>query len=166
MTPLFDKEAYLNLSIDEAFERRPVIPAADYPALIQSVDVRKWQAKDKYYDSGPRAGQLKEGIAYDLKLEVEVPLDVRERLGFKPDFKLMITDSLMADLNSSGGLDTTPGANRQMRAYREALDMNKPGVPFRPAEMAGRRVLLRVKHEAWPEGSDNLVEKPNGVSRL
>jgi hypothetical protein len=158
---MFDPNAFLDLEITEAFERRPVLPVRDYPTLIQEVNPRQWQSKDKYND----AGQLKSGVAYDLTLVVQVPLDVKEQIGLKTD-TLTLKDSVMVDLNANGGLDTSPGANRQLRNYREALDMNKPGVSFRPREMAGRMVLLRIKHEEYPVGSGNLQEKPASVAKI
>lgn len=158
---MFDPNAFLDLEITEAFERRPALPVRDYPTLIQEVTARQWTSKDKYNDNGT----LKSGVAYDLTLVVQVPLDIKEQIGLKTD-TLTIKDSVMVDLNANGGLDTSPGANRQLRNYREALDMNKPGQAFRAREMAGRMVLLRIKHEEYPVGSGNLQEKPASVAKI
>lgn len=158
----FDPNAYLDLPIDEAFERRPLVPVSDYVATITDLAARQWTSKDKI-DS---QGRPKSGIAYDVSLELDIPLEVKEKVGLKPDFTLKLKDSIMVDLNDNGGLDTAAGANRQLRNYREALDMNKAGVTFRPREMVGRRLLVKVKHDNYPEGSDNWNEKPNGVARL
>ena len=158
---MFDPNAFLDLAITEAFERRPALPVRDYPTLIQEVTARQWTSKDKYNDNGT----LKSGVAYDLTLVVQVPLDIKEQIGLKTD-TLTIKDSVMVDLNANGGLDTSPGANRQLRNYREALDMNKPGQAFRAREMAGRMVLLRIKHEEYPIGSGNLQEKPASVAKI
>ena len=158
---MFDPNAFLDLEITEAFERRPALPVRDYPTLIQEVTARQWTSKDKYNDNGT----LKSGVAYDLTLVVQVHLDIKEQIGLKTD-TLTIKDSVMVDLNANGGLDTSPGANRQLRNYREALDMNKPGQAFRAREMAGRMVLLRIKHEEYPVGSGNLQEKPASVAKI
>ena len=158
---MFDPNAFLDLEITEAFERRPALPVRDYPTLIQEVTARQWTSKDKYNDNGT----LKSGVAYDLTLVVQVPLDIKEQIGLKTD-TLTIKDSVMVDLNANGGLGTSPGANRQLRNYREALDMNKPGQAFRAREMAGRMVLLRIKHEEYPVGSGNLQEKPASVAKI
>lgn len=158
---MFDPNAFLDLEITEAFERRPALPVRDYPTLIQEVAARQWTSKDKYNDNGT----LKSGVAYDLTLVLQVPLDIKEQIGLKTD-TLTIKDSVMVDLNANGGLDTSPGANRQLRNYREALDMNKPGQAFRAREMAGRMVLLRIKHEEYPVGSGNLQEKPASVAKI
>ena len=158
----FDPNAYLDLPIEEAFERRPLVPVSDYVATITDLQARQWTSKDKT-DS---QGRPKTGIAYDVSLELDIPLEVKEKVGLKPDFVLKLKDSIMVDLNENGGLDTAAGANRQLRNYREALDMNKAGVTFRPREMVGRRLLVKIKHEQYPEGSDNWNERANGVARL
>jgi hypothetical protein len=158
----FDPQAFLDLPIDEAFERRPPVPAMDYPAEINDVVSRPWQSKDKV----DARGELKKGIAYDVSLSIQIPMDVKERLGLKPDFVLKTKDSIMLDLNELGGLDTTPGANRQLRNYREALDMNKPGVTFRARDMIGRMLLARIVHEIYPVGSDNVQERVGFVAAL
>lgn len=154
----FDPNAFLDLAIDTPFERRNPLPAGDYPATIREVGVRQWQSKDKYDDSG----NLKSGIVYDVALTLHIPLDVKERLKYTTD-ELQLKDSIMVDLNAQGGLDTAPGRNGSMRRYREALDMNKPGTAFRPREMAGRMVLVRVKHEEY---LGNIQERVDGVAKM
>lgn len=154
----FDPQAFLDLPVDTAFERRPPLPVKDYPAIIQDVAARQWQSKDKYNNDG----SPKTGIAYDVTLSVQIPLDVKDQLGLKTD-SLTLKDSIMLDLNDQGGLSTEPGANRQLRQYREALEMNKPGVTFRARDMVGRMVLLRIKHEEY---QGNIQERPAGVSKI
>ncbi|MCE5191513.1 MAG: hypothetical protein LLG08_07130 [Actinomycetia bacterium] len=158
----FDPNAYLDLEITESFEKRPLVPASDFPSEIQEIIPREWASKDKVNADG----SPKKGIMYEIKHNVLIPEDVKAAVGLKPDFKLVLTDYVMVDRNEQGGLDSSPGANRQLRAYREALDMNKPGVAFRPREMAGRIVLIRLKHEEYPIGSGNFSEKINGVAAV
>lgn len=158
MNMQFDPQAFLDLPVDQAFERRPPLPCKDYPAQIQDVNARQWQSKEKFNNDGsPKAG-----IAYDVTLVVNIPLDVKDQLGLKTD-TLTMKDSIMLDLNDQGGLATEPGSNRQLRQYREALDMNKPGQVFRARDMIGRMVLLRIKHEEY---QGNIQERPAGVSKL
>ena len=157
----FDPAAFLEMPIDEAFEKRPPLPINDYPAEISEVTPRQWTSKDKFNSDGTP----KSGIAYDVMLRVQIPLDVRESLGLKQDV-LTLKDSIMLDMNDNGGLDSAPGANRQLRNYRVALDMNKPGVSFRASNMIGRMLLVRIKHEEYPLGSGNLQERPAGVSAI
>lgn len=157
-TQHFDPTAFLDMPVDQEFTKRPPIPAIDYPATIQDLSARQWQSKDKFNADGTP----KSGIAYDVALSLEIPLEIREALGLKNE-TLQIKDSIMLDLNDQGGLSTEVGANRQLRNYREALDMNKPGVVFRAREMIGRRLLVKIKHEDY-QGS--IQERPAGVSAL
>lgn len=154
----FDPQAFLDMPVDAAFERRPPLPVKDYPAQISDVAARQWQSKDKYNNDG----SPKSGIAYDVTLVLQIPLDVKDALGLKVD-TLTLKDSIMLDLNDNGGLSTEAGANRQLRQYREALDMNKPGVTFRAREMMGRMLLCRIKHEEY---QGNIQERVAGVARL
>ena len=157
----FDPNAFLDMPVDVVFERRPPLPVKDYQARISDVVARQWQSKDKYNADGTP----KSGIAYDVTLILSIPLDVKDQLGLKID-ELTLKDSIMLDMNEQGGLDSAPGANRQLRTYREALDMNKPGVVFRARDMVGRMLLVRIKHEEYPLGSGNMQEKPAAVSKL
>lgn len=154
----FDPAAFLEMPVEVALERRPPLPAGDYPSQIQEVKARQWQSKDKYNEDGT----LKAGIAYDITHVVQVPLDVKERVGLSSD-TMTLKDSIMLDLNAQGGLDTAPGKNGGLRRYREALDMNKPGVAFRATDMAGKMLLVRVKHEEY---QGNIQERIDGVARL
>lgn len=140
----FDPNAFLDMPIDEAFEKRPPLPVQDYPAVIADLVPRQWTSQTKTNPDGTP----KSGIAYDVSLKIQIPLDVREQLGIKNE-ELTLKDSIMLDMNPQGGLATEPGANRQLRNYREALDMNRPGVTFRPREMIGRMLLVKIKHEDY-----------------
>lgn len=154
----FDPNAFLDLPIDTPFERRNPLPAKDYVSCIKEVTVRQWQSKDKYNDDGT----LKSGIAYDILHSIQIPQDLRESLKYEKD-SIDLKDSIMVDLNAQGGLDTSPGKNGAMRRYREALDMNKPGEVFRPRSMAGRMVLVRIKHEEY---QGNIQERIDAVAKL
>lgn len=157
-TSHFDPTAFLDMPVDQEFTRRPPIPAIDYPATISDLSAREWKSDKKFNADGTP----KTGIAYDVALTLEIPLDIRESLGLKTE-TLQLKDSIMLDLNDQGGMSTEPGANRQLRNYREALDMNKPGQVFRAREMIGRRLLVKIKHEEY---QGNIQERPAGVSAL
>ena len=114
--------------------------------------------QDKYNEDGT----LKSGVAYDVTLDVQIPEDLREQLKYEKN-SIVLKDSIMVDLNAQGGLDTAPGKNGAMRRYREALDMNKPGEIFRPRLMAGRMLLVRIKHEEY---QGNIQERVDSVAKL
>jgi hypothetical protein len=154
----FDPNAFLDLTINETFERRISLPVKDYPAIIQDVAARQWTSKDKFNDDGTP----KQGVVYDVTLSLQLPLDVKEHCQMTKD-TFDLRDSIMLDLNAQGGLSTEPGANRQLRQYREALNMNVPGQPFSPRGMVGKMLLVRLKHEEY---QGNIQERVAGVARL
>lgn len=161
MSEIFDPSQFLDMPMDAPLERRPPLPLQDYTATIQELNVNQWKSKDKYNTDG----SPKSGIKYDVKLVLEIPGDVQEKLGVTlPNFTLQ--DGIMLELNDQGGIDGSVGKNRQLRNYREALDMNKVGESFKASNMIGKLLKVRIKHEIYPEGSDNIIEKVAGVARL
>jgi hypothetical protein len=153
----FDPQAYLDLPTNEANTRRNPVPAGDYVSTIQNIEARTWQSKDKYDE---RTGQLKSGIVFDITHTVDLPESVQTLCGIK---SLTIRDGVMVDRSESGAIDTAPGKNSRLRAYRDALDMNKPGEPFRARDMLGKLIRVRVTHEEW---QGNIVEKIGAVARV
>jgi hypothetical protein len=79
---------------------------------------------------------------------------------------LELKDSIMLDLNSGGMIDYSPGKNGGLRRYRDATDLNKPGVPFKARDLVGRMVKLKIGHREYPEGSGDLFEEIKGVSKV
>ena len=153
MSTLFDPAAFLDLPVDAPMEKRPPLPVGEYLATIMEVTAKPWQGK---------ADPSKSGIKYDVKLTVEIPQDVQESLGLILP-TLMMNDGIMLDLTAAGGLDTSPGKNRQLRNYRVALDMNKSGETFRASAMAGKMIRVRVTHEEY---QGNIQERIAGVAGL
>lgn len=151
---MFDAQSFLDATIDTALEKRDPLPTTrEYQAVIGELTSRNWQSKDG----------TKEGVAFDVPLMVSVPVDLQESGGLPPTLNLR--DGIMLDLTPAGAIDTAKGKNGKLRQYRDALDMNKPGEPFNPRNMQGRVVLVRIKHEEYPEGSGNLQERPVAVAR-
>lgn len=161
MSTLFNPAEFLDMPIDQPLEKRPPLPVQDYIATIQEVTAAQWQSKDKYNEDG----SIKSGIRYDVKLVLEIPQEVQSLIGITMT-TMQMTDGIMLDLNASGGIDTAPGKNRQLRNYREALDMNKPGEAFRASAMAGKLLRVKIKHEVYPAGTDNIQEKIAGVAKV
>ena len=146
----FNPESFLDITLTEPTVKRPPIPVGDYTAIVGEVKSRSWQGKKD---------PSKSGIAFDIPLEVQLPDTVASMVG---QSTIRVTDSVMLDLNEGGSLDNSPGKNRRLRLYREALDMNKPGDSFSPRQMQGRMIKVKIKHEEY-EG--DLYEKVDGVAR-
>lgn len=148
----FDPQAYLDSQISEPTVKRPPLPAGDYTAVIEDVKSRTWQGKND---------PTKSGIAFDIPLVVDLPLEVQQQLGIDAT-TLKFTDSVMLDLTESGTIDNGVGKNRRLRTYREACDMNKVGDVFSPRKMVGKVIIVKIKHDLW-EGE--IVEKIAGVAK-
>lgn len=141
----FDPAAFLDMPIEAELTRRQPLPAGrDFLGEIKEVKAEPWRSKDKTNDDGTP----KEGIRLNLQISLQIPTDIKEALGYTAE-TFTIRDSIMLDMTPDGGLDTAPGKNNQLRAYREALGMNKAGVPFSFRMMEGRLATFKLKHEDY-----------------
>ncbi len=149
---MFNPDTFLDATIEAPTEKRPPLPAGDYTAVIGEVKSRAWQGKKD---------PTKSGIAWDIPLTLEIPADVQTQLGLTQP-TITLTDSIMLDLTDAGTIDNSPGKNRGLRNYREALDMNKAGDVFSARKMTGQAVRVKVKHELY---EDQIMERVGGVVR-
>lgn len=149
---MFNPDTFLDATIEAPTEKRPPLPAGDYTAVIGEVKSRAWQGKKD---------PTKSGIAWDIPLTLEIPADVQTQLGLTQP-TITLTDSIMLDLTDAGTIDNSPGKNRGLRNYREALDMNKAGDVFSARKMTGQAVRVKVKHELY---EDQIMERVGGVTR-
>jgi len=149
---MFNPDTFLDATIEAPTEKRPPLPAGDYTAVIGEVKSRAWQGKKD---------PTKSGIAWDIPLTLEIPADVQTQLGLQQP-TITLTDSIMLDLTDAGTIDNSPGKNRGLRNYREALDMNKAGDVFSARKMTGQAVRVKVKHELY---EDQIMERVGGVAR-
>jgi len=152
MSSIFNPEAFLDATLEAPTEKRPPLPVGDYTATVGEVKARAWQGK---------TDPTKSGIAWDIPLTLEVPAEVQTQLGLTSS-TLTFTDSLMLDLTEAGTIDNSPGKNRRLRNYREAVDLNKPGDVFSARKMQGRVIKVKIGHDMW-EGQP--VERVQGVAR-
>jgi hypothetical protein len=135
----FDPMQYMDMETTEEAKKRPPLPVRDYPAIISDLVVKPWAN-----DEG------KSGMQALVTLDVEVPLEVQEAIGYKPkDNTMRFTDRPFIDINEGGAIDWSPGANRRLRQYRVAADMNKAGESFSLRRLVGRPVLVKITHEMY-----------------
>jgi hypothetical protein len=150
----FDPNTFLDAAITEPFTKRPLLPPGDYVGTIGEI-------------KPPQSGQGKKDPTktwYALNVPIEIETNqrpgVREMIGQE---KVVVFDFVGLDINdSTGSLDTSPGRNRQLAKYREALGMND-GSPFRPASMQGRSVLVKVGQRDY-QGEQR--EEVQGVAKV
>lgn len=136
----FDPATFLDATTTEESIKRPPLDAGDYTGLIKSLTPRTWTS-DK-----PDA-KVKSGVAFDVLIDVEVPADQQSAKGLTPT--LSMRDSIMLEVNAGGNIDYSPGKNGNLRRYRDATGMNKPGVPFAPKMLAGQVVKVKVGHRIY-----------------
>lgn len=147
---MFDPSSFLDATIDAPSEKRPPLPVGDYTAIIGEVTARQWQSKDG----------SKSGIAWDVPLTFDVPAEVQAATGMGPT--LTLKDAIFLDLTEGGTINNAPGKNGRLRAYREAVNLNKPGDVFSARKMTGQVIRVAIKHELY---EDNIVERIGAVTR-
>ena len=151
MSSIFDPNALLDATLDQPSVRRPPLPVGDYTAVVGEVSAQPWQSKDG----------AKSGVKWNVPLTIQVPMEVQQSLGIEQP-TVTLTHGLMLDLTAQGGLDNSPGKNRGIRQYREALDMNKPGDSFSARKMQGQVVLVKVTHREY---QGEIMEDIGGVAK-
>lgn len=138
MSHVFDAQQFLNITTDSPFTDRIPLPIGEYTALIGTVKPRTWVSKDG----------TKSGVALDIPLVVDVPMDTQQSCGLGPTTQL--NDSAMIDLTESGmGFDFGPGKNRVLKDYREATDLNRPGEKFGLLMLQGKVIRIRITHDVY-----------------
>lgn len=151
---VFDPNLFLDAVMDQPLERREPLPAQDYTAVIGEIKASRWTS-DK-----PDA-KVKSGIRFEIPLLIDIPAELVEKLGYDNN-TFTIKDSVMVDTTDNGSMDFGKGKNNQLRAYREALDMNKSGDTFVPRLMQGRVVLVKLKHKLY---NGATLEEVAGIAR-
>lgn len=154
----FSPEAFLDATMDTPLERRQPLPVENperpdgfYPAMVKDVKVRTWESKN------PDA-KKKAGIAWDVICTITIPMAFQESL--KLPAELTMTDGIMLDTTDAGLIDGSPGANRRLRAWREALNMNQAGQKFSGRMMIGQPVLIKVRHEEYQGDIQDKIDRP------
>ena len=154
MTSQFDPDAFLQSTITEPLTKRPPINPGAYPGVIGEPKAKQWSKQDDV------TGEVRSGVVLNVPVTIELPADEAQRVG-QP--KVTITDSVFLDMKDDGiSLDAAPGKNRQLRAYREALNLNNPGDKFSYAMMQGRPIKVAIKHDAK---SGEVYERVGAVAR-
>jgi hypothetical protein len=149
----FDPEQFLGAALDAPLSKRPPADAGvPYSATIQTPKIRAW--------SSEKGGVARSGFAADIPLEITLTPEVAARVG-QPT--IILSDSVFLDTTSDGKLDMSPGKNRGLRRYYEATDLNKPGTTL--SHLAGRMVKCVLKHDLASDGSGDIYERLNGITK-
>lgn len=149
----FDTNVFLDAVTTEAGSRRPPLPVGDYIATV---------GEPKFMQGPQKKDPTKNYQALNVPLEVDVTQNPAARQLVGQD-KVVLFHFVGLDFNEGGMLDWGPGRNRNLLAYREALDLNTPGQPFSPRMIQGKTVRVKVNHETY-EGE--IRERVGGVAKV
>lgn len=157
MSTAFDPQSFLDATTTNADEKRPLIPAGWYTAVIGEIDPLK--VKSGTIGKGERIGQPWTQIPLPIRLQLTPEA---QSLGLPAEFTL--TDGVFPDLTAFGGMDEGKGKNNRRRVYREATGLNKAGEPFAWRMLTGRPVRAEVIHKVLDDG--RIVENVGGILPL
>lgn len=152
---MFDANDFLNSTIAESNDTVLLNPPDNmsgegYMIIADKVACRAWQGK---------ADPSKSGLVLDITWLIEDE-GVKEFCGRE---KVQCRQSVMLDLNESGGLDLGKGKNIGLGKLREALGMNVSGQPFSFGMIQGRIAKGFVQHRV--EG-DNIYAEIKRVGKM
>ena len=134
----FDPNTFLNATFTEENDTKVIpVPAGEYLALAEKVDVKSWSSKD-----GSSSG-IKLEILWDIQDD-----NVKALLGHDT---VKCAQQQMLDLTDTGALDMGKGKNVGLGRIREALGLNKPGEPFSFGMIQGRMAKVVVSHRTAGE---------------
>jgi hypothetical protein len=152
----FDPNQFLDATTTEAATRRPPLTAgSDYIGLIGEPKVRQHQGK---------ADPSKNYTFVDFPIELDLTTNPKERERIGRD-TVNLQHSVGLELTDNGAIDWSTGHNGQMRAMREACGMNVAGQAFSIRGMQGRPIRVKVKHEEYPPGSGELLDRVQSVAK-
>lgn len=143
----FDPAQFLDAQQTEVNERRPPLPVEN-PAAgdgLYTAIIGEPKTDTGTIGKGDRQGQP--WVSVLVPLQIEVPQQLQEALKLQP--LLTLTDRVFLDLTPQNTIDNSPGRNRAQRAYREALDMNKPGDVWAWRKAQGQVIKVKITHEMY-----------------
>ena len=142
----FDPNTFLSATYDEANDTKTIpVPAGEYLALAEKVDVKAWSTKD-----GSKSG-VKLEIVWDIQNE-----EVKSLLGRD---KVTSRQQIMLDTTEAGGLDFSKGKNVALGRLREATGTNVAGEPFGFPMLQGRMATVVVSHRIDGEDIYDEIKK-------
>lgn len=148
----FNPEQFLGAALSAPLTKRPPADAGrPYDALIKEVPkIRPWTSEAKGTS----------GFAADIALDITLAPDVGTKVG---QSNITLTDSVFLDTTPAGGLDMAPGRNRGLRRYYDATGLNKPGTTMN--HLAGQRVKVVLKHQVAADGSGDIYERVDAITK-
>ena len=143
----FDPSLFLDAQQTEVNEKRPPLPvenpaATDHLYVAQIGEVKTASGT---IEKGDRTGRP--WLSMIVPLQIDVPAQLQEAMKLPP--RITLTDRVFIDLTDQNTIDNSPGRNRRQKMYRDALDLNQPGVVFSWRQVQGRVVKVKIDHEMY-----------------
>lgn len=150
---MFDPSQFLDMTIegDNSTVAIPV-PAGEFHAQVDKVDVRQWTKRDDPTVSG-------------LTLEVFWAIEddgVKEMLGRD---KVLAKQGIMLDITDAGGLDMGKGKNVGLGRLRAATNLNEPGKAFSFQQLFGQYAKVTVTHRTDKDDPEKIYAEVKTVVR-
>lgn len=120
---------------ENAVKRTP-IPAGEYRAVVQDVELESIQGK-----KDPTKVYLKCNVTYNID-----DAGLRETLKRE---KISISDGFLVDLTDSGSIDYSEDRNIRLGRLRRATGLNVPGQPWSFPMFKGRPLKIKIGHEMY-----------------
>ena len=148
----FDPNTFLEMTVQEANSTvQTPVPAGEYLAIAEKVEVRQWQSsKDP----------SKSGLTLDITWNID---DANVKALLERD-KVTTRQGIMLDLTENGGLDMGKGKNVSLGKLRAALDLNQPGQPFGFKMVEGRMARIVVSHRQDDKDPEKIYSEVKAVA--
>lgn len=148
---MFDAASFLDQQITGSNDTKTIpIPEGDYLAIVEKIEAKNWTSKKDPSQSG---------VSLNVVWSIEDSA-VKELLGRN---KVTCVQSVMLDLNESGGLDMGKGRNIGLGRLREATGLNDPGRPFAFSQFPGMSARVSVKHRLH---EDTIYSEVKAVAKI
>jgi hypothetical protein len=148
----FDPSVYLDAEVRESNTTQFIpVPEGEYTAVLTGTpEIRQWTS---------RKDPSKSGLVLDLTWQID-DATVAAELGRD---NVTCRQSVMLDLNSAGGIDTSKGRNVNLGRLREAVGLNEPGKPFAFRMLSGQVARVRVAHRT---DGEQIFAEVKAVTKL
>ena len=151
MNTTFDPEVFLAQQHTGSLDTRvPPLPEAEYPALIDNVELREVNFRD--------GGK---GLALNVMCLVEGP-EVKEACGVPSK---RVRYNFLLDLAPDGSLDMSNSKNLRLGRLREAIGQNTER-PWSFLDLKGQPVKVRVKHTPDKNDPEVVYDEVASVTAL
>lgn len=138
----FDPDQFLTAEQQQALEDKYTpIPEGEYQAMvINNPDNENQQIKvrDIVPERGRRAGETI--YVLDVPCQIDAP-------GDELAHGKVVRYSAFLDINEAGSLETGPNRNVQLGALRTAVGQNDANKPWKPMDLEGQVLRIKVEHD-------------------